>query len=40
VTLSRESTWTLSPDGRLLTIDTVMHSPRGDKTMKSVFVKS
>jgi hypothetical protein len=39
-TFSRESTWTLSPDGRTLTIDTVMHTPRGDKTMKSVYVKS
>jgi hypothetical protein len=40
VTFSRESTWTLAPDGRTLTIDTVMHSPRGDKAMKTVFVKS
>lgn len=39
-TFSRESTWTLSPDGRTLTIDTVMHSPRGDKTMKTVYLKS
>ena len=39
-TFSRESTWMLSPDGRTLTIDTVMHTPRGDKTMKSVYVKS
>jgi hypothetical protein len=39
-TYSRESTWTLSPDGRTLTIDTVMRTPRGDKTMKTVYVKS
>jgi hypothetical protein len=39
-TFSRESTWTLSPDGRALTIDTVMHSSRGDKTMKTVYMKS
>ncbi len=36
---SRESTWTVSPDGRTLTIDTVMHGPRGDKTMKTVYLK-
>jgi len=39
-TFSRESTWTLSPDGRTLTIDTVMHTPHGDKTMKTVYLKS
>src|SRR5207249_1961822 len=39
-TFSRESTWTLSPDGRTLTIDTVMHTPRGDKTMRTVYLKS
>ena len=39
-TFSRESTWTLSPDGRTLTINTVMHSPRGDKTMKTVYLRS
>ena len=38
-TFSRESTWTVSPDGRTLTIDTVMHTPRGDKTMKTVYLK-
>lgn len=37
---SRESTWTVSPDGHTLTIDTVMHGPRGDKTMKTVYLKS
>jgi hypothetical protein len=39
-TFTRESTWTLSPDGRTLTIDTVMHTPRGDKTMKTVYLKA
>lgn len=37
---SRESTWTVSPDGKTLTIDTVMHTPRGDRTMKTVYLKS
>jgi hypothetical protein len=36
-TFSRESVWTLSPDGRTLTIDTTMQSARGDRTMKTVF---
>ena len=38
-TFSRESTWTVSQDGRTLTIDTVMHTPNGDKTMKTVYLK-
>jgi hypothetical protein len=38
-TFSRESTWTVSPDGRTLTIDTVMHTPRGDRNMKTVYLK-
>lgn len=37
---SRESVWTLSRDGRTLTIDTTMHTPRGDRTMKSVYTKA
>jgi len=39
-TFSRESTWTVSQDGRTLTIDTVMHTPRGDRNMKTVYLKS
>lgn len=39
-TFSRESVWTLSPDGRTLTIDTTMQSARGDRTMKTVFTRS
>ena len=38
-TFSRESVWTVSPDGRTLTIDTTMHTPRGDRTMKTVYNK-
>lgn len=37
---SRESTWMVSADGRTLTIDTVMHGPRGDRTMKTIYLKS
>jgi hypothetical protein len=39
-TMSRQSVWTLSPDGRVLTIDTTMHSPRGDRAMKTVYQRS
>ena len=39
-TFSRESVWTLSPDGRTLTIDTTMHTPRGDRAMKTVYDKT
>ena len=39
-TFSRESVWTLSPDGRTLTIDTTMHTPRGDRAMKTVYTKA
>jgi hypothetical protein len=39
-TFSRESVWTLSQDGRTLTIDTTMHTPRGDRAMKTVFTKA
>ena len=37
---SRESVWTLSKDGRTLTIDTTMHTPRGDRAMKAVYTKA
>jgi hypothetical protein len=36
-TMSRQSVWTLSPDGKILTIDTTMQGPRGERTMKSVY---
>jgi hypothetical protein len=39
-TRTRQSVWTLSPDGRVLTIDTTMHSPRGDHAMKTVYQRS
>jgi hypothetical protein len=39
-TMARESVWTVSPDGRTLTIDTTMHGPRGDRTMKTVYLKA
>jgi len=39
-TMSRQSVWTLSPDGRILTIETTMHSPHGDRAMKTVYVRS
>jgi hypothetical protein len=39
-TMSRQSIWTLSPDGRVLTIDSTMHSPRGDRAMRTVYQRS
>jgi hypothetical protein len=39
-TMSRQSVWTLSPDGRVLTIETTMHSPRGEHAMKTVYQRS
>jgi hypothetical protein len=39
-TMSRESVWTLSPDGKVLTIDTTFHGPRGDRNMKSVYQRA
>jgi len=39
-TRSQQSTWTLSPDGKVLTIDTTLHSPRGDRAIKTVYLRS
>lgn len=39
-TTSRQSVWTLSPDGRTLTIDTTMQGPHGDRAMRTVYVRS
>ena len=39
-TMSQQSIWTLSPDGRVLTIDTTLHSPRGDRAIKTVYLRS
>ena len=36
-TMTRQSVWTLSPDGHVLTIETTMHGPRGDHAMKTVY---
>lgn len=38
-TMSRQSVWTLSPDGRTLTIDTTMQGSHGDRVMKTVYVR-
>lgn len=38
-TMSRESIWTLSPDGDVLTIETELQTPRGDRNIKSVYVR-
>jgi len=39
-TSSQHSTWSLSSDGRILTIDTTMQSPTGERVMKTVYVRS
>src|SRR5262252_5536851 len=39
-TMTRQSVWTLSPDGHVLTIETTMHGPRGDHAMKTVYQRS
>jgi len=39
-TMSQHSTWSVSPDGRLLTIDTTMQTPHGERAMKTVYVRS
>jgi hypothetical protein len=40
VEMNRESVWSLSPDGRTLTVNSTMQTPRGERTMKSVYQKS
>lgn len=40
VELNRESVWSLSPDGKTLTVETTMQTPRGERAMKSVYLKS
>lgn len=39
-TISQQSVWTVSPDGRVLTVDTTWQSPRGDRTIKTVYLRS
>ena len=38
-TMSREALWTVSPDGKVLTIDTTFQSPRGTRTVKAVYLR-
>ena len=38
-TMSREALWTVSPDGKVLTIDTTLQSPRGTRTVKAVYLR-
>lgn len=40
VQMSRHSVWSVSPDGRTLTIETTLTGPRGERAMKAVYVKS
>lgn len=39
VTMTTKETWSLSADGKTLTIDRVNSTPRGDQTAKLVFTK-
>jgi hypothetical protein len=39
-TMSRQSVWTLSPDGTVLTIETTLHGPRGERSIKSIYTRS
>jgi hypothetical protein len=38
-TMTRESVWTLSTDGNVLTIDTKLQTPRGERNIKSVYLR-
>jgi hypothetical protein len=38
--MASDDTWSLSPDGKVLTIDTTMESSFGTRTSKRVFEKS
>lgn len=38
--MSRASVWTVSPDGKMLTVDTTMQGPRGERQMKTVYHKA
>jgi hypothetical protein len=37
--INSRGVWSLSPDGKVLTIDAEVHSPRGDQRVKAVFDK-
>jgi hypothetical protein len=39
-TTSRQSIWTLSPDRTVLTIETTLETPSGERTRKSVYIRS
>ena len=39
ITITTKETWTLSGDGKTLTVDRVNSTPRGEQTSKLVFVK-
>jgi len=39
VTVQSKEVWSLSPDGKTLTVDAQIHSPRGDQRLKAVFDK-
>ena len=39
-TMSRQSVWSLSPDGAVLTIETTLQTPRGAHNIKSVYTRS
>jgi hypothetical protein len=38
--MSRQSVWALSPDGTVLTIETTLHGPRGERSIKSIYTRS
>lgn len=40
IQVSRESVWSLSPDGQTLTIETTFQGPRGQGTFKSVYQRT
>ncbi len=39
IAVETRGVWSLSPDGKTLTIDGVMHGPRGEQRMRGVFEK-
>jgi hypothetical protein len=39
ISINSRGVWSLSPDGKILTINAEVHSPRGDERVKAVFDK-
>jgi len=39
-TMSRQSVWSLSPNGTVLTIETTLQTPRGAHNIKTVYTRS